>query len=167
MPHPNSLAALIPFRFKKGESGNPGGQPSKGKVRDYQDFAAGIPPEASDPVTGEPIVNPETGKPYTRDEMVMQATFRCAIDIKRSDCTRAQLAWNAYVRGQPKTGNAMEKAAAGAAGAQVAGARVVTYRIPDNGRGPRAEDPNVKAPAPGGPMPAVPETDGSDGSSGI
>lgn len=159
--HPNSIAAIIPFRFKKGQSGNPGGQPSKGKVRDYQDFASRIPPECIDPATGEPAINPETGDPYTRDEMVMQATFRCAIDIKRNDCTRAQLAWNAYVRGQPKTAAAIEKSAE--AGQQVAGARVVTYRIPDNGRGPRSGDPNVRAPSPSaGPMPAVPETDIGD-----
>lgn len=166
MPHPNAIAALIPFRFAKGTSGNPGGKPGKGKVREYQDFASRVPPECVDPETGEPRINPETGEPYTRDEMVMQATFRCAIDTKRNDCTRAQLAWNAYVRGQPKTGQAMEKAAEGQAA--VAGARVVTYRIPDNGRGPRADNPNVKppAPAPGGPMPAVPTSDAGDGTSG-
>lgn len=35
---------------------------------------------------------------------------------------------------------------------------VVTYRVPDNGRGPKATDPNVKPPA-SGTMPTVPETD--------
>jgi hypothetical protein len=159
MPHPNSIAALIPFRFEKGTSGNPGGKPGKGKIRTYQDFAAEVPPECIDPETGEPSINPDTGKPYTRDDMVMQATFRCAIDLHRNDCTRAQLAWNAYVRGTAKTGDAMEKAAGGM---ELPGAKVVTYRIPDNGRGPRADDPNVRAPAVGGPMPAVPETDGGD-----
>ena len=115
-PNPRSLANLIPFR--KGQTGNPGGIPAwRRELRQYGDFASGVPFDVIDPETGRPFEDPETGQPLNRDDMVMQATFRCAIDIRRQDCTRAQLAWNHYVRGTPKTGEKIEEKARDSDGA--------------------------------------------------
>ncbi|MGO9291464.1 MAG: hypothetical protein ACLQIJ_22265 [Polyangia bacterium] len=148
--HPNTLKNLIPF--KPGQSGNPGGKPGKGRVADWQEFARGVP---LDDATGEPVIHPDTGEPATRDDLVMQATFRAAVDIKRKDCTRAQQTWNAYVRGTPRQTVAMDVTSNG----EALGGQVHIY-LPDNGRGPHAED--VKPPAPAdAPSVTVPESDGT------
>ena len=149
-PNPRSLANLIPFR--PGQSGNPGGKPGRGQLGEWPTFAAGVPIDES---TGKPIIHPDTGKPATRDDLVMQATFKAACDLRRKDCTRAQQTWNSYVRGTPRQTVAMDVTTQGQA---LAPARVVLY-APDNGRGPKAAD--VRPPVPDGTPVAVPESDGS------
>ena len=148
--HPNTLKNLIPFR--PGHSGNPGGKPGKGKVADWQEFARGVP---VDDTTGEPVIHPDTGDPATRDDLVMQATFRAACDLKRKDCTRAQRTWNAYVRGTPRQTVAMDVTSNGET---VGGGQVHIY-LPSNGRGPKADEVNPPAPA-DAPAVNVPESDG-------
>ena len=149
--HPNTLKNLIPFR--PGQSGNPGGKPGKGKVADWQEFARGVPVDDS---TGEPVIHPDTGEPATRDDLVMQATFRAAVDIKRKDCTRAQQTWNAYVRGTPRQTVAMDVTSNG----ETVGGQVHIY-LPDNGRGPHADSASPPLPV-DAPAVSVPESDGSN-----
>lgn len=150
-PNPRALAAIVPFQFKPGTSGNPGGKPGRRRLAEWQEFAAGVPFDVIDPATNKPYADPETGETLSRDAMVMQATFRCAVDIRRKDCTRAQLNWNAYVRGTPRP-SAPPAVEPGTETVSV-GPRVVLY-MPNNGRGPKAED--VKPPpaeATAGPVP--------------
>lgn len=150
--HPNALKNLIPF--KPGQSGNPGGKPGKGKLGEWHEFAANIP---VDPKTGEPVINPDTGEPSSRDILVMEATFRAAIDLRRKDCTRAQQTWNAYVRGTPRQTVAMDVTSNG----ETIGAGQVHIYLPDNGRGPHADE--VKPPPPvDAPSVSVPESDGTN-----
>lgn len=149
--HPNSLKNLI--LFKRGQSGNPGGQPGKGKLGDWHDFAGGIPVDDN----GQPVaINPDTGEPACRDILVMQATFRAACDLRRKDCTRAQQTWNAYVRGTPRQSVAMDVTSNGET---IGRSAQVHIYVPDNGRGPRAGE--VKPPDPAeAPKVTVPEADG-------
>lgn len=147
--HENSRANLV--LWKPGQSGNPKGRPS-GKMTDWPKYAAGIP---TDPETGKPFINPETGEPYNRDDMVKESVFRVACDIRRKDCTRAQQTWNAYVHGMPR---AAEKDKGKDGDEKEIGVSKVVLYMPDNGRGPKAED--VKAPS--DPNVVVPEVENAE-----
>ncbi len=87
--NPRSLANLRP-PYKKGESGNLRGRKKQDISRvDWQEFAA----ESAG-------VDKNGAQLPSREIMVMRATFKCATDTRRKDCTAAQRIFYERVQGR-------------------------------------------------------------------